>query len=91
MKLLLHLIGPAPSQFPDQLDFQFTQFPVGDDQEIAAATGRIEELHLAQPLLKGFQFRAAVTVLARPEAVELRPQVVENSGSITFRMFFSVV
>ena len=61
----------------DQLDLQFAQFPIGDDQEIAATAGRIEELHLAQPLLKGSQFGAAFS-LARPQTVEFRSQIVEK-------------
>ena len=49
------MAGRSRPQFPDHLDFQFAQFPVGNNQKVPTAAGGIEEFHIAESLVKGFQ------------------------------------
>ena len=46
----------------DDLDFKQAQLAVGDDEEIAAATGRVEESQLPQFFLESVQIGAAAAV-----------------------------
>ena len=49
---ILHGLPLRAVNFEQHLDLQLAQLPIGDDQEVAAAAGRIEEAHLAQALLE---------------------------------------
>ena len=73
-----HIDLPSGPGFFQHLDFQGAQLPVGDNQEVAAAAGGIEETQSAEPLLEGEQFRKAAAVAAGLEPGELRPKIVEK-------------
>ena len=62
----------------DDLDFQQPQFPVGDDEEVAAAACGVEERQAAEILLKSPKLGNAAAILARLHPVELSPQVVHE-------------
>ena len=84
----MRFLGLVAVQFPDQFDFQFAQFPVGDDQKVAAPAGRIEKFHFTQPLVKGFQCRAAAMIFAPFEPLKLRSQIVEEQRFDHFQDVF---
>ena len=69
---------PVPAQLAQQLDLQGAQFPVGDDEEVAATAGRVEELHGAQALPEGEQRGAPAPVLPGGDPAELGAEVVEE-------------
>src|SRR6185437_10105615 len=51
-------------QLSDEFDLQQAQFSIGDDQEVAAAAGRIEEPHAAKPLVESLKLDPPATVLS---------------------------
>ena len=68
---------PLPAvQRLEHLDFQQAKLAVGDDQEIAAAAGRVEESQPGQLLVELLQL-----VLVALDALELGPQVVEKQAA----------
>ena len=81
------------TNFFEHLDFQGPQLAVGDDEKVAAATGRIKKAQLAEPLLKGNQFGNAAAVTARLETAKLRPQFVEKQrlNDLEYVLFGGVV
>ena len=62
----------------DDFDFEQPQFPVGDDEEVAAAARRIKERHAAEPRLELPERRKAAAAPARFRALELGAQVVHE-------------
>ena len=50
---------PARVYFLENLDFENTQFPIGNDQEVAATAGRIEECQTAELRLELLERREA--------------------------------
>ena len=77
--------------FLQYLDFQGAELAVGDDEEVAATAGGVEEAQLPELLLKcqeRWPAAAVFTGLERPNSARRSSM---NSGSITFRIFFSVV
>ena len=74
----LFLDGRAGAEFADHFDLEQTQFPVGDDQEIAAPAGWIEEVQRGQPLAEGLEFGAPAAVRVRLQSGEGRFQLVEE-------------
>ena len=62
------------------------QFPVGNDQKVAAAASRIEKFQAGQALMKlESLFRWSLTFLNSARSSS------RNSGPMSLRMFFSVV
>lgn len=73
-------------QHTQNVQFQFAQFPIGDDQKVAAAAGWVQEFELGEALMElcqfpGWPFKRSNS--ARSSS--------KNSGLISLRMFFSVV
>ena len=60
------------------VDLKQAQFPIGDDEEVAAAAGRVEESQLAQLLLESQQIDAAAVVPTGLQAREFGTQVVQE-------------
>src|ERR1035437_6410094 len=63
----------AATDHLEDFDFQQTQFAVGNDEEIAAAAGRIEEAQAREFLVEAFQFGFAAL-----GALEFPAQVIEE-------------
>ncbi len=70
--------GGRLSNLADDLDFERPQFPVGDDEEVAAAARRVEERQAAELRLEPPERREAAPAPARFHAFELRVQVVHE-------------
>ena len=88
---LLRRVGGVPN-LPDDFDFEQPQFPVGDDEEVAAAARRIEERQAAELRLEDAGAPRGVPGPGGPSrARNSARRSSMNSGSITLRMFFSVV
>jgi len=66
---------PAIAHRIEDFKFEQAQLAVGDDQEVAAAAGGVEERERAQLLVERRQPAAVV-----PDRFELGPQVVEKQG-----------
>ncbi len=60
----------------DDVQFQSAQLAVGDDQEVAAAAGRVQESEGAQLILEGEQ-----SVLVVSDGLELGAEFVEEQGA----------
>ena len=75
---ILHGLPLRAVNFEQHLDLQFAQLPVGDDQEVAAAAGRIEEAHLAQALLEAQQIRPPTPAALRADTLKFRAQLIEE-------------
>ena len=73
-----HVLPGSAVNRADHLHFEQPQFPVGDDEEVAAAAGRVEESKPSQFLLEAPQVGKAAAVLAGLEPGELGPQVVQE-------------
>ena len=78
IKLFLPESGGSRAELADHFGFQDPQFAAGDDEEVAAAAGGVEETPLARLFLKTPKAGAAAAVLAGLEAIELGPQVVHE-------------
>ena len=65
------------AKLAEHLDFEQAEFPVGDDEEIAAAAGGIEEGHLTEALMEGSQ-RRLPPPSARLDALQLRPEIIQE-------------
>src|SRR5207249_10954854 len=58
--------------------FEHAQFAIGDDQEVPAATGRIEEVERRKLFMEGFQRLAPSAITPFTQAREFCAQVIEE-------------
>src|ERR1019366_7418907 len=65
-------------------ELQLAQLAVGDDEEVAAAAGRIEEADFGQLVVKLVQARGAAGGAVGLDALELGAEVVEEQGADDF-------
>ena len=65
-------------------EFQLAQFAVGDDEEVAAAAGGIEEAELGQLVVELVQARGAAGGAVGLDGLELGAEVVEEQGADEF-------
>ena len=72
----LDVQNPLNLQRQEHLDLQQAQFAVGDDEEIAAAAGGVQEAELADLLVEAPQLG-----LVGPDALELGAQAVKEEGA----------
>ena len=76
----------------EYVDFQCPQFSVRDDEEITATAGRIKKTKVPQPLPEGVKCWNAASVTARFQCTRNSSRnSSRNSGSMTLRIFCSVV
>ena len=88
-----HLNGAlgTKTDFLEQFDFKRAQSAIGDNKKIAAAASWIEEFQRAEPLMKCLQGIGAACVAPRLQSLEFGSKLIQERGSMTFMMFFSVV
>ncbi len=72
--------GGIGAQLADHVDFEQAQLAVGDDEEVAAAAGGVEEGHLAELLAEGAEGVAARVALALADTPEGGAQGVQEQG-----------
>ena len=63
---------------------QPAEFTIGEDEEVSAATGGIEETEFGQPVVKLLQSRGAPRRAVRLDALELGAEFVEEQGADEF-------
>ena len=68
----------VPAKDFQEFDFEKPELTVGNNQEVSAATCRIEESERGELLVEGLDCLAASTVPAAGEAFQLVPQVVQE-------------
>ena len=71
------------AEFLEDFEFEQAQFAVGDDEEVAAAAGGVEECELAEFLVKVLQARLRRGAVVF-DAFEFGAQVVEEQGADDF-------
>ena len=74
----VHAADDAGMDFAQQFHFQGAELAIGDDQEIPATAGGIQEPQRRQPIVKSDQCRLPPGVAARLEAGELGPQLIQE-------------
>src|SRR5437016_593411 len=57
-------------QLSQQIDFKDAQFPISDDQKIAAAARRVKEIEAGKLVMKCFQCVGATSIAPRFELLE---------------------
>ena len=70
-------------QFEEDFEFEFAEFPVGDDEEVAAAAGRIEEAEFAEFVLKLLEARGTAGGLVGFDGFKFLPEIVETSCAMS--------
>ena len=70
-------------EFLEDVQLQAAQLTVGDDKEVAATTGRIEEAQSGEALLQITQF-VSLPDLQTSEVLELRPHAIEEQRADKF-------
>ena len=74
----------AALKFNEHFEFQRAEFAVGDDKEVAAAAGRVEEAELGQLVLKFGEARGAARGAVGFDALEFGAEIVEEKRADEF-------
>lgn len=85
VELLLHPFACVAMKRPKHLDFKQTQFAVGDDEEISATAGGVEEFKSAQLFMKLPEHVLAVANLLELRAESVHEKRIDDLLNVSLR------
>ncbi len=74
--------------FQEDFEFELAQFAVGDDEEVAAAAGGVEEGELAEFVVEGLEAGEAAGGFIGTGGIELGTEFIEEEGADEFEDVF---